>query len=360
MDSSSSLRLASNPGDRAIRTKDTQRMSLFFSFVVVLVLTSRASLGLASDCRPHKPGAAELQTLRIADFTTLTVVGDLAEFDPCDASTKIRKPFFSTTPRPLMIVIHGGGGLDKVTLAAADAFYELGFSTLVFDAFQMNRLSKPGSFFAVNVSNEARQRMIFKVAYGAYQWAVKNHAISSQGIFVYGISNGASVAANLAAIGDPAIMKMVFAEGAPGSGIGFPSDLKIPLRMIYGRIDNYGGRSEHDLMYSRRLSCSSMNIMSGVPAGTAENCNLQSNPFGGNTSPENWIESQRVKGADIELWWLESSAHGVFTDLSRGSKVFDGGRRLFTYQGGTDTDRQWFLDKIKQQLLRDGKPNSAG
>lgn len=334
-------------------------MSLKILPTVLLGLIATGQAVSADECRPHAVGTTELKTLRIGDFDTLTVEGRLAEFDPCHPTVKLRAPLFSSTQRPLMIVIHGGGGLDKVTRAAADAFYELGFSTLVFDAFQMNSLSKPGSFFAVNVSNEARQRMIFKVAKGAYDWAARDERLREAGIYIYGISNGAAVSTNLAAIVDPHIVKMVFSEAAPAAGIGFPSMIKVPLKMVYGRIDNYGGRTEDDLMYSRRLSCKSMNFMEGLPDGTAANCNLQTQPNGLNTSPKTWIESQMAKGANIELWWLESSAHGVFTDLSKGSKVFDGGRRLFTYQGGTDTDRQWFLDKIKQQLLKDAKPNSA-
>ncbi len=333
------------------------------SFLVSLLwtMTLYPQLAHASDCRPHGVGVTELQTLRIGDFDTLTVRGQLAEFDPCHPSVTFRKPFFSSSPRPLMIVVHGGGGLDGATQAAASAFYDLGFSTLVFDAFQMNSLNKPGSFFAVNVSNEARQRMIFKVAKGAYDWALKDPERVKRGIYIYGISNGASVAANLAAVVDPTIVKGVFAEGAPAAGIGFPNSLSVPLRMVYGRLDNYGGRAEDDLMYRRRLSCKSMNTMEGIPPGTSELCNLQTQPDGLNTSPASWIDQQKAKGADIELWWLEKSAHGVFVEFRKGSRVFDGGRTLYTYIGGTADDRTLFLEKVKLMLEANeaAMPNST-
>ena len=118
------------------------------------LMPAYAQIGSA-DCRPDQQGQAQLQSLRPGLHT---VQGPRAGFDPCQASVRFRLPPGSAQA-PLMISLHGGGGIKDV-LASDQAFFEHGMATLTFDAYDMNRFTGRGSlFWARQVSNEARQRM---------------------------------------------------------------------------------------------------------------------------------------------------------------------------------------------------------
>lgn len=128
------------------------RASDFLKLPAALVLAfGLATAALAQECSPAPPGVATLKELR-PQFHT--VEGPLAGFDPCHASVKYQRPFFSQKP-PLMIVVHGGGGLDSAIKNAAEAFRSQGFATLVFDAYELNGFKQGMKFWASQASNES-------------------------------------------------------------------------------------------------------------------------------------------------------------------------------------------------------------
>jgi dienelactone hydrolase len=130
-----------------------------------------------------------------------------------------------------------------------------GYATLIFDAFEMNRLTPGSDLLVFFMSNGGRQRMIFKATLGAYQWAMKNEKVDTKKIFIQGLSNGAAVALNMAGAVDGAHVRGVIAEGGPSAGIGFPDDIKVPVLLLYGTADNYGGLQQDDLMHLRAMPC---------------------------------------------------------------------------------------------------------
>ena len=72
-----------------------------------------------------------------------------------------------------MIIAHGGGvGLSETEMA--NRMNARGVVTLLFDAYELNGFNYKGTnLFVSGVSNESRQRMIYKAAFTAYQWAIQ-------------------------------------------------------------------------------------------------------------------------------------------------------------------------------------------
>jgi hypothetical protein len=311
-------------------------------FLLSCLLTSKV---LAQDkvCNPAPTGAAVLRDL---PSKIKTVEGVLAEFDPCHRSVNLRTPFFSKMP-PLMIVVHGGGGLDSGTQNAADAFRSKGFATLVFDAFELNGFYQGPQFWASAATNESRQRMIYKAALGAYEWAIQSNKVDTRQIFFHGLSNGAAVVANLAAVVDPQHVKALFAEGIPGNGIGLPDKLKAPLKVVFGKLDNYGGRTASEWIWTRQEPCIGNAANFIRPEGNSRNCNRFNNPGGLTQQPIDWFESQKAQGADIELWWLEDTAHGTFIGpLTKNMRTYSNDSTRYAWVGGSHNARDDFLKKI--------------
>ena len=109
----------------------------------------------ASDCVPAPKDVAELVQIRP---NWHTVQGALAEFDPCHKSVELSRPgVFSGSKRegkpPLVIIVHGGGGLGSGEKNIARALNRKGYATLVYDAYQMNNFYQGLSFFATGMSN---------------------------------------------------------------------------------------------------------------------------------------------------------------------------------------------------------------
>ncbi len=275
-----------------------------------------------------------------------TVAGTLATFDPCHRSVSLRTPFFSDKPA-LMIVVHGGAGLDSATSQAADAFRGKGMATLVFDAFQMNGFQQGPRFFATSVTNEARQRMIYRAALGAYEWALKQDKIDNRRILFHGLSNGAAAVANLAAVVDPQHVVALFAEGIPGNGLGLPDQLRAPLKVVFGRLDNYGGRTADEFIWLRQESCAGNVTDFDHPAGSSATCNRHQNARDLTQKPIDWYERQKSQGAPIELWWLEDTAHGVFAGpMTRNMVSYTNGQTRYAWVGGSNATRNKFLEDI--------------
>lgn len=314
---------------------------------IIFAFVSMASSVMAQDCNPSPK---EVATLKVIRPQFHTVEGPLAEFDPCHASVKFQKPLFSDKS-PLMILVHGGGGVDSATKNAADAFRSRGFATLLFDAYEHNGFYQGMRFWASQATNEARQKMIYKVTLGAYEWAIKRKDINVSQIYFHGLSNGGIVVANIAGAVSPDHVKGVFAEGAPGMGLGLPDKLKVPLRLVYGKIDNYGGRTEEDWIWIRQDPCFTNTPAFIHPHGNAQTCNGLVNRLELTPKPIDWFEAQKSQGADIEIWFYENAAHGIFLGpIQKNVITYGVDMRRFAWVGADNSAKTKLLDDVQKHL----------
>lgn len=232
----------------------------------------------------------------------MAVRGELSGFDPCHPSVSLTVPAGVEKP-PLVISVHGGGGRPDAQ-AITHAFAESGMATLIFDAYKHNSVP-PRS------GNAYRQMMIHKVALEAYQWALTRQDIDPRRIFLYGISNGASVVLNLAAELDAAHVKGVFSEAPTPVGIGYPWTLRVPVMIAFGREDDLGAR----LGQKRWMiadPCRFTIQLSSAPPGTAQNCS-DAQPQGRMLTTLEWAEKVRLEpSASLDIQYFEGVAHGAF------------------------------------------------
>lgn len=308
-------------------------------FINSLIFFIAGECYAASDsCNPPPENAAILKEIS-PGLKIHTVSGPLAEFNPCDSSVKFHKPSGVENP-PLVIVIHGGAGIDNPTERVASLFRSKGFSTLIYDAFRMNKIRESVQFLSYQVSNDARQRMIYKTALGAYHWAVKKDGIDNKNIYFYGLSNGAVVAANLAAAVSSHHVKGIFAEGMPGSGLGLPDNPVVPLRLIYGKLDNYAGKTNDEWVWVRQEPCY-LNTHSFIhPPGNSKNCNLYENNVNLTQKPIDWLNEQKKNSKDVDVWFYEDAAHAIFSgSYSYNTVTYGANLRRFASIGASDAAR---------------------
>ena len=332
-------------------------MSVFSVLVALLfslssLVPSQAQTGPlldAASCRPDQQGQAQLQILRQGVHT---VQGTLAGFDPCQASVRFRLPAGVVRP-PLMISLHGGGGIKDV-LASDQAFFEHGMATLTFDAYEMNRFNGRGSlFWARQVSNEARQRMLLSTAWAAYQWAIQRQDIDTQNIYIFGISNGAAVAANLAAMVDPQHVRGVIAEGITPVGLGLPHQTRVPLMLAFGRLDDFGASDPKMMRWLLSDPCRFNVRFELTPPGTAERCNNTSSPTEMTPSPLAWVDSIQARSAPIEIAYFENMAHNAyFGPLLQQRATWGGGQNLGASLGATPEARAQFFQAMTAFIAR--------
>lgn len=288
-----------------------------------------------SDCRPAPPNVAGLMEIQSGLHR---VTGPLAEFDPCHRSVQLSMPGFFADKLgdkpPLMIIAHGGNGPGPAELEMVRRMNARGVATLLFDAYEMNNFQYRGtSLFLTGTTNESRQRMIFKATQGAYHWIRQNPRIDTSRLFIHGLSNGGSVALNMAAVVDPAHVRMVFAEGAPSAGIGMPDQIRVPLKMVFGKLDNYGGRTENDWMNLRTNPCVVNQPAEEAAPGTTQRCSRHANPTAQGLSPQQWGEQLKAEGQLLEFWFYEDAAHGLLLGLIT--------RGMRTYGSGPSADRRY-------------------
>lgn len=297
------------------------------------------------DCNPAPKDVAALKVI-MPEFHTVT--GELAGFDPCHSSTKFQRPIFSSKP-PLMILAHGGGGLDAATRNAADGFRSKGFATLLFDAYEHNGFKQGFMFWGSKATNESRQRMIYKVTLGAYEWALKRTDINTSQIYFHGLSNGAAVVANLAGVVSPAHVKGIFPEGLPGMGLGLPDKLNVPVRLVFGKLDNYGGTREDEWIWLRQEPCL-VNVTDFIhPPGNSLICSPMANPRGLTPKPIDWYEDQKRQGADIDIWFYDNAAHGMFLGpLQKNMLTYGANNRRYTWVGGDPSAKTKLLADVEK------------
>lgn len=328
-----------------------------------LLLLGLGILGLSSgsawaqaDCKPAPPDVARLVEVRPGLHR---VEGPLAVFNPCHRSVQLSMPgLFAdklADKPPLMIIAHGGNGPGAAELEMVRRMNSRGVATLLFDAYEMNGFQYRGtSLFLTGATNESRQRMIFKVTLGAYEWALQQPRIDPTRIFFHGLSNGGSVAMNMAAVVDPAHVRAVFAEGPSPNGIGMPDRLRVPLKLVFGKIDNYGGKTEDDWMYTRADPCS-FNIPSPLAApGTAQRCSLFANPSQLTVSPQAWGEQRKGEGQPVEFWFYDNAAHGLLMGhISREMRTYGTGPtalRRYGWIGASPAAASQFVDDLMRTI----------
>jgi predicted esterase len=373
--------------------------------VLAALYVTVPAIVLAQTCPPSVTPNVELVPVFRDRIGLLTAKGDLAEFNPCHPSVRLDLPTGLGRKPPLVILVHGGGGIGD-TYGYKKIFKGMGLATLVFDAYQMNipEQAKIPQFTATKMTNESRQRMIFRVALGAYKWALTSSEIDTNRIYLLGVSNGASVVANLAAVTTPDHVRGVFAEGMPGVGIGLPDNLQVPLTLIYGRKDNYGGVTETSWMYERTNICAGNSTLPELPVGTSKNCNgdftreasaaeqasfvnfgsalgrflrevgSKKEPserlrlaeefishvysqkagmfFKQTESPMAWLERQKSKGAPIDIWWFENSGHGFMRDLAVETKSFGNREPNNQWVGSDAVDRERYIEMLGKAIQR--------
>ncbi len=308
-----------------------------------------------ADCSPSSP-----EDTQIVDRGPVkTVVGKLANFDPCHKSVRLELPGFFSKKRgdkpPLVIIAHGGGGLGGYERDFAKLMNQQGFATLVFDAFEMNGLIPLSDLLVYQMSNGGRQRMIYKATLGAYEWAVKSDKVDVHKIFIQGLSNGAAVAINMAAAVDSVHVRGVIAEGAPSAGIGFPNDIKVPLLLIYGSADNYGGLQPTDYMHLRGMPCGYNDHYRLAPPGFSETCNRTTDSANAMPSPQKWYEDTKANGKDVRMELIDGGGHGMlFADFSSSVRQLPGNRMFYRSHGAPTGSRlrvqKLVLDFIESKL----------
>jgi dienelactone hydrolase len=306
------------------------------------------------DCVKNPPNVANLVEIR-PGFHRVT--GPLAEFNPCHSSVELSMPgFFAdklADKPPLMIIAHGGNGPGSAEKEMVRRMNSHGVATLLYDAYNMNGFEYRGTnLFLTGTSNESRQRMILKATVGAYQWAKQLKQVDTSRIFIHGLSNGGSVALNMAALSEPEHVRAVFAEGASPTGIGMPDKIKVPLFMVFGKIDNYGGKKEDDWMYTRTDPCSFNQVSPLAAIGTASRCNSRVNPEKMTISPQAWGEELKAAGQPIDFWFYENAAHGLLAGfIDRGMRTYGSGPGASVRYGwigaNSDAANQFVKDLMK-------------
>lgn len=306
---------------------------------------------LAADCQKYPLPVTKMVEVSPKFFAFM---GSPANFDPCNASVEFKTPN-SGEKFPLVIISHGGAGLGDAERNIASEFRRLGFATLLFDAYKINGYKQDWQFWAAQVTNESRQRMNYKVTFGAYQWALNNEKVDTNNIYFHGLSNGANVVVNMAGAVNPAHVKAVFAEGTMMSGIGVPDKLNVPVRLIFGKLDNYGGRQQDEWRWLLKETCANNGKTQNFiqPPGSANRCNVELNPSDMTQSPIEWYEEQKNAGADIDVWWYEDTAHGMFSgQINRQTRTWGTNDTRFAWTGGASSAREKFLDDFKKFILK--------
>lgn len=88
--------------------------------------------------------------------------------------------------------------------------------------------------------------------------------------------------------------------------------LAAPLILVYGKLDNDGGKYEEQWQWirtTRRLNNAADFIN---PTGNAKDCNKKINPASPTICPIDWYNAQKSQGANIQIWFYEYTGHGMF------------------------------------------------
>jgi poly(3-hydroxybutyrate) depolymerase len=177
-----------------------------------------------------------------------------------------------------------------------------------------------------------------------------NQDIDTSRIYFHGLSNGANVVVNIAGAVDPAHVKGIFAEGTMMSGIGVPDKLNVPVRLIFGKQDNYGGKQQDEWRWLLKESCKLNGKTQKFiqPAGSSQRCSWDNSPGSMTESPMEWFEAQKKSDADIDIWWYEDAAHGMFSGvMNRQTRTWGANDTRYAWTGASFAARGQFLNDFK-------------
>ena len=326
--------------------------SIFFIIIFSFNLTATSA-----QCESNYPPAA-MSNGQIPNIhsSIYFVDGPYAGFDPCNSTVDIRVNGKSDT---FVIVLHGSAGSDRNQLNVAKRFQDEGYSVLMFDAFKMNKLSKDYNFWMWTVHTSSHQRMMYFSSVAAIQWLKKNHPERSKKIIFYGNSLGATTALNVAATEGLDPLVMVIADAPASYGIGLPDNLLVPVYILYGLQDNYGGGWPADeLLWKRKAPCLWNAPIQNTPLGNAANCNYSIYAQGANIktilakrspSVEEYVDDQKKKGAMISINLFDGAAHAIFrgTDIESETLVSASGVKFYKSLGS----KPGVADKVFQEML---------
>jgi hypothetical protein len=259
------------------------------------------------------------------------------------------------------MAVHGGGGRQDAQ-AITDAFHAAGYATLIFDAYALNGFAN-----TPRLANGSRQAMLFKVGRDALAWLHQRPDIDVRRIFLYGISNGASVVLNLAALDLADAVQAVYSEAPTPVGMGYPAVLRVPVRIAFGEDDDLGapvGYKRWQISESCRINLR----VPDAPAGTSDRCS-QSSPFGTMPTTPQWAQEvrQEARGA-LSMERFQGVAHGAFLGplrkqtwadflRSRGARPEPFMERVGWSEGATDEGRRaLFADALHFFALHGGLP----
>ena len=160
------------------------------------------------------------------------------------------------------------------------------------------------------------------------------------------------MALNMAAVADPQHVRAVFSEGPSPTGIGMPDRLRVPLKLVFGKLDNYGGRTQDDWMYTRTELCALNRVSPLAAPGTAQRCSLFANPTDLTPSPQVWGEKLRAEGQPVEFWFYDDAAHGLLAGfMDKGMRVYGSGptaqRRYGWIGASSDAADRFVADLLK-------------
>jgi len=317
----------------------------FFSIVFCFIYSQSA---FAKECNPQSPTTFIFKK----EIQYFYISGNVATFDPCHKSVDF-KNIDKKKKKPLVILIHGGSG-KKDTGQISSFLRSNNFATLELDAYQMNGITDYNqSNNSRKYSNATRQRMIYSAFKGAVDWSMKQEGIDSSRIYIYGISNGATVAANLAAVYDQSIIKAVISEGPTHSGMGMPDEIKTKLILVFGKLDNFGATKKDGWRWIFRSPCFMSISIEDAPKGNTFNCNTTTQS--GDGLVENhitWFNKQKKKNKNIEIYYYDDAAHGIFHPggLKISSMVFKRKEKEITIYWNTGAKPE-ALKKFKKDLL---------
>jgi len=274
-----------------------------FLYLIVFFL-SFVNLSNAKDCNPSQSATFSLSGAGYYNLTSKP-----AAFDPCNNSVifKVHENKLS----PLIIGVHGAGG-RRDTEDLINFFFSKGFATLVFDAFDINGVTNYRKEI-LKYGNNTRQEMIYPVARGAVEWAIKQKGIDKSKIYIYGLSNGATVVANLAAIFNHQDIKLIISEAPTHAGMGMPDNPLVPLLLVFGKLDNYGSPKEDGWRWSYNGPCFLNIVLKEAPQGNTKECNKNANANLNGQSLIDWANHQKNNGNNITVWFYENAAHGIYT-----------------------------------------------
>jgi dienelactone hydrolase len=189
---------------------------------------------------------------------------------------------------PVLLYIHGGAGFGPVDKAVTEFFRSLGFGTVAFDAFKLNQIA----LMSTRVTLSAKQKMLVPVSEQTLAWVATQDWATPGSIYIYGHSNGATVALWLAGRVDPTQVRAIFAEGPAQCCLSLPEQLNVPVKLLFGDQDNWGGDRNQDLLFKRI------------------------NPLTG-TSTKNWAD-RKASDSKFEVK-IYKGGHGLFGGMGQSS-----------------------------------------